>query len=116
MDCHNRPAHSYDLPDRGVDKAMTAGLISATLPHRHGSAKGNPAQAKASRRILRGAGARRVRLSRAAASAKRIQVNGAEKSTLRKTPLRQEIFPSRGFRIEFPESALTASDLRRQQE
>ena len=32
MDCHNRPAHSYDLPDRGVDKAMTAGLISAKLP------------------------------------------------------------------------------------
>jgi len=32
MDCHNRPAHSYDLPERGVDKAMNSGLISATLP------------------------------------------------------------------------------------
>ena len=32
MDCHNRPAHSYDLPDRGVDKAMAAGLISTALP------------------------------------------------------------------------------------
>ena len=32
MDCHNRPAHSYDLPEAGVDKAMTAGLISSTLP------------------------------------------------------------------------------------
>jgi NapC/NirT cytochrome c family, N-terminal region len=32
MDCHNRPAHSYDLPERGVDKAMTAGLISPGLP------------------------------------------------------------------------------------
>jgi hypothetical protein len=32
MDCHNRPAHSYDLPEAGVDKAMTAGLISTTLP------------------------------------------------------------------------------------
>jgi hypothetical protein len=32
MDCHNRPAHSYDLPERGVDKAMTAGLISPSLP------------------------------------------------------------------------------------
>ena len=32
MDCHNRPAHSYDLPERGVDKAMTAGLISSALP------------------------------------------------------------------------------------
>ncbi|HUB82011.1 MAG TPA: NapC/NirT family cytochrome c [Bryobacteraceae bacterium] len=32
MDCHNRPAHSYDLPDRGVDKAMNNGAISAGLP------------------------------------------------------------------------------------
>ena len=32
MDCHNRPAHSYDLPDRGIDKAMAAGLISPNLP------------------------------------------------------------------------------------
>ena len=32
MDCHNRPAHSYDLPERGVDKAMSAGLISPNLP------------------------------------------------------------------------------------
>ena len=32
MDCHNRPAHSYDLPDRALDKAMAAGQISPTLP------------------------------------------------------------------------------------
>jgi nitrate/TMAO reductase-like tetraheme cytochrome c subunit len=32
MDCHNRPAHSYDLPERGLDKAMSAGRISAGLP------------------------------------------------------------------------------------
>ena len=32
MDCHNRPAHSYDLPERGMDKAMAAGLISNNLP------------------------------------------------------------------------------------
>jgi len=32
MDCHNRPAHSFDLPDRGVDKAMNNGDISAALP------------------------------------------------------------------------------------
>ena len=32
MDCHNRPAHSYDLPEQGVDKAMAAGLISPKLP------------------------------------------------------------------------------------
>jgi len=32
MDCHNRPSHSYDLPERALDRAMSAGLISATLP------------------------------------------------------------------------------------
>ena len=32
MDCHNRPAHSYDLPDGALDKAMHDGLISASLP------------------------------------------------------------------------------------
>jgi hypothetical protein len=32
MDCHNRPSHSYDLPERALDKAMAAGLVSAALP------------------------------------------------------------------------------------
>jgi len=32
MDCHNRPAHSFDLPERGVDKAMNNGSISPALP------------------------------------------------------------------------------------
>jgi nitrate/TMAO reductase-like tetraheme cytochrome c subunit len=32
MDCHNRPAHSYQLPDRAVDNAMSDGAISAALP------------------------------------------------------------------------------------
>ncbi len=32
MDCHNRPSHSYDLPERALDKSMYASLISATLP------------------------------------------------------------------------------------
>jgi len=32
MDCHNRPSHSYDLPERALDKSMAAGLISAGLP------------------------------------------------------------------------------------
>ncbi len=34
MDCHNRPSHSYDLPERALDKAMANGLISAALPFR----------------------------------------------------------------------------------
>ena len=32
VDCHNRPTHTFDLPDRAVDKAMTVGLLPATLP------------------------------------------------------------------------------------
>jgi len=32
VDCHNRPTHIYELPNRGVDKAMLAGEISPTLP------------------------------------------------------------------------------------
>ena len=32
VDCHNRPTHAFELPDRAVDKAMTVGLLPATLP------------------------------------------------------------------------------------
>jgi NapC/NirT cytochrome c family, N-terminal region len=32
VDCHNRPTHTFDLPDQAVDKAMTVGLLPATLP------------------------------------------------------------------------------------
>jgi len=32
MDCHTRPSHSFDLPDRAVDKAMNDGLMPASLP------------------------------------------------------------------------------------
>jgi hypothetical protein len=32
LDCHNRPAHSYELPERAMDNAMSAGLIAPTLP------------------------------------------------------------------------------------
>ena len=33
MDCHNRPTHTYELPERAVDHAMEAGDISPTLPY-----------------------------------------------------------------------------------
>jgi hypothetical protein len=33
MDCHNRPAHSYEMPERAMDNAMAAGLISPALPN-----------------------------------------------------------------------------------
>lgn len=32
MDCHNRPAHTFQLPDRAVDQALDQGLISPDLP------------------------------------------------------------------------------------
>lgn len=32
MDCHNRPSHTFELPERAVDHAMFAGEIPATLP------------------------------------------------------------------------------------
>lgn len=31
-DCHNRVAHSFDLPDRALDRALAAGEINPTLP------------------------------------------------------------------------------------
>jgi len=33
MDCHNRPSHTFEMPERAVDQAMTAGVISASLPY-----------------------------------------------------------------------------------
>src|SRR5215469_4049709 len=32
VDCHNRPTHAFDLPDRAMDKAMALGEISISLP------------------------------------------------------------------------------------
>ena len=32
VDCHNRPTHAFDLPDRAMDKAMSLGQMPATLP------------------------------------------------------------------------------------
>jgi hypothetical protein len=33
VDCHNRPTHAFELPDRAVDGAMGIGRISPTLPY-----------------------------------------------------------------------------------
>ncbi len=33
MDCHNRPTHAFELPERAVDNALSAGRISQTLPY-----------------------------------------------------------------------------------
>jgi hypothetical protein len=33
MDCHNRPSHTFEMPERAVDRAMAAGRISAELPY-----------------------------------------------------------------------------------
>lgn len=32
VDCHNRPTHAFELPERAVDAAMAGGVIPATLP------------------------------------------------------------------------------------
>jgi nitrate/TMAO reductase-like tetraheme cytochrome c subunit len=32
MDCHTRPSHAFDLPDRAVDRALAHGDIDAKLP------------------------------------------------------------------------------------
>ena len=32
MDCHNRPTHAFDLPERAVDRALAEGTISRALP------------------------------------------------------------------------------------
>ncbi|MCL4401681.1 MAG: NapC/NirT family cytochrome c, partial [Acidobacteria bacterium] len=32
MDCHNRPTHTFELPERAVNNAMAAGAISPSLP------------------------------------------------------------------------------------
>jgi hypothetical protein len=33
VDCHNRPTHTFDLPERAMDKALAAGDISVSLPY-----------------------------------------------------------------------------------
>ena len=33
VDCHNRPTHAFELPDRAVDRAIAAGKIPADLPY-----------------------------------------------------------------------------------
>jgi hypothetical protein len=32
MDCHNRPSHTFEVPERAVDEALAAGRISPALP------------------------------------------------------------------------------------
>ncbi len=32
MDCHNRPSHTFQLPERALDSAMADGLVSPGLP------------------------------------------------------------------------------------
>ena len=33
IDCHNRPTHTFQLPDPAMDDAMSAGEISPSLPY-----------------------------------------------------------------------------------
>jgi hypothetical protein len=33
VDCHNRPTHAFEMPERAVDEAITAGRIDRQLPY-----------------------------------------------------------------------------------
>ena len=33
VDCHNRPTHTFDLPERAIDKALALGEIPVALPY-----------------------------------------------------------------------------------
>lgn len=33
VDCHNRPTHAFELPERAIDEAMADGRITPTLPY-----------------------------------------------------------------------------------
>ena len=33
VDCHNRPTHTFELPERALDKALALGEIPVTLPY-----------------------------------------------------------------------------------
>ena len=35
MDCHNRPTHTFDMPEGAVNRAMAAGRIPPSLPFAH---------------------------------------------------------------------------------
>jgi len=35
MDCHNRPTHTFDMPENAVNRAMAVGRISPALPFIH---------------------------------------------------------------------------------
>jgi formate-dependent nitrite reductase cytochrome c552 subunit len=59
MDCHNRPSHTFELPERALDRAMAVGSISAELPFAKKKAvellrAAYPDQDTASRRIREG--------------------------------------------------------------
>jgi hypothetical protein len=59
MDCHNRPSHTFEVPERAVDEAMALDRISPKLPFVKKKAvellrTEYPDQAAASRRIAEG--------------------------------------------------------------
>jgi nitrate/TMAO reductase-like tetraheme cytochrome c subunit len=59
MDCHNRPTHAFQMPERAVDDRITAGAISKDLPYIKKEAVAvlraeYPDRATASERITRG--------------------------------------------------------------
>jgi len=35
MDCHNRPTHTFDMPESALNREMAAGRINSSLPFVH---------------------------------------------------------------------------------
>ena len=46
MDCHTRPSHSFEVPERAIDRAMAAGAIDPALPFARKRAVEAASQAK----------------------------------------------------------------------
>ena len=42
MDCHNRPAHTFEVPESAVDRAMALGQIAPDLPFVREAVRGTP--------------------------------------------------------------------------
>ena len=102
MDCHNRPSHSFDLPERGVDKAMNNGLISATLPFAKKQARGDPQSAVPFAR--RG---RRRRSRRRSRNTTRTSIRPSGRSARRRSRHRRKEVLAVYDRNVFPEMKVT---------
>ena len=78
IDCHNRPSHQYQLPDRAMDQAMAGGLISPSLPF---ARKKGLEILKVNYHIARGGGARRFRRPSSSSTGRAIRRCGRQRQS-----------------------------------